>query len=169
MCCCDKPNVNGQPGYKWQPEHKPGIRPVAPPTLDDGDALIFDEPGRCGGIDSHSHHYRVVKRRFLGYWLYAHSGCGDKRIRLHGPDEGPRTTGSVVSTLLSLDSNARYWLLNAIYHATFDAEQDARDEESRKWRMAAAEKRIKTRKVRGSDAVKVWLEPARAIAAAEGR
>lgn len=51
MCCCDQPNVNGTPGYKWQPRDKPMTRQVNPPDIQDGDTLLFDEPGRCGGTD----------------------------------------------------------------------------------------------------------------------
>lgn len=158
MCCCEKPNVNGQPGYRWQPEHSPGIRPVDPPDLDEGDMLIYDEPGRCGGLDCHCHHFRVVAPRFgVGYWLYARNGGGDVRFQLRGPDKGPRTDGSLAVTLASLDSNARYWLLYALYRANHDGMDKATDKVNRTWRKAAAEKRIKTRKIRGSDSVKVWI------------
>ena len=60
MCCCAKPNVNGEPGYSWDGKSI-STRPVDPPMLEDGDVLLFDEPGRCGGMDSHCHHYRLVK------------------------------------------------------------------------------------------------------------
>ena len=52
MCCCGKPIVNGEFGYKWQPNDAPGVRESDPPELCDGDELIYDEPGRCGGLDS---------------------------------------------------------------------------------------------------------------------
>lgn len=58
MCCCGCPVVNGEPGYKWNPKDTPTVRPVDPPLLNDDDQLLRDEPGRCGGLDSHSHHYR---------------------------------------------------------------------------------------------------------------
>ena len=45
MCCCGKPVINGEMGYKWQPEHSPIVRQPAPPALQDGDALLYDEPG----------------------------------------------------------------------------------------------------------------------------
>lgn len=49
MCCCGKPVVNGEMGYKWQPNDNPRICPVNPPALEENDQLLRDEPGRCGG------------------------------------------------------------------------------------------------------------------------
>jgi hypothetical protein len=65
MCCCGTPVVNGEPGYKWQFNDTPGVRPVNAPSLNDNDQLLRDEPGRCGGLDSHSHHYRLVKSSLI--------------------------------------------------------------------------------------------------------
>jgi hypothetical protein len=150
MCCCGKPTINGQPGYRWQPNDTPSVRRVAPPALGEHDTLLYDEPGRCGGLDAHSHHFCVV--RSLGrFALLVHHGGGNERIRLS-------VTPTFAATLEALDTHARYWTLHAIYHAHSDGEQDATDKTTQRWRKAAAEKRIKTRKVRGSDAVKVWIE-----------
>ena len=151
MCCCDKPTINGQPGYKWQPNNPPSIRAVDPPLLDSDDSLIYDEPGRCGGLDAHCHHYCVVKC-FGSYYLYARHGGGDVRIRLS-------LTPTMENTLASLDTTARYWLLHAIYHAHEAGSETAREKTEQRWRKAAAEKRIKTRKQPGQAVVKVWIEP----------
>ena len=154
MCCCGKPTVNGQPGYRWNDPNGPtGIHPVNPPNLADGDVLIHDEPGRCGGQDSHSYHYRVVRRHGSLFLLVRHGG-GDEIIRLSNPV-------AVVVALASVVSIDRYWILNAIYHAHSDAARNAKESEAQRWRTAAVQKRIKTRKQRGSEAVKVWIEPAR--------
>ena len=107
--------------------------------------MLYDEPGRCGGMDSHSHHFRVV--RDIGLDLLVRHGGGEERVRLSGPIE---------AGLQALDSDARYWLLCAIYHAHHDGERDATDRERDKWQRAAAEKRIKTRKCQKY--VKVWIE-----------
>lgn len=149
MCCCGKPVINGETGYKWQPNDAPSIRLVNPPELQDGDQLLLDLPGRCGGLDSHSHHYRVVKR--IGWLLLVRHGGGDEAVRLSGPLE--RALKTVSETDL-------YWLLNAIYHAYSDGKHEARSTTAETWRKAAAEKRIKTRKQRGSNGVKVWIEHA---------
>jgi hypothetical protein len=148
MCCCNEPNVNGTMGYQWQPTHAPMVRPVDPPTVEETDVLLFDEPGRCGGLDSHCHHYRVVERHGSRL-LLVRNGGGDTSIRLSGPVSIP---------LLSLDSNGRYWLLNAIFHAQADGAMGAYARERAVWKQAAAEKRIRTRKQRGGNGVKVWIE-----------
>jgi hypothetical protein len=151
MCMCGKPTRNGEPGYSWNGE-PPHIRPVQPPDLKDGDELLYDEPGRCGGLDSHSHHLRVVKGRFH-YALLVRHGGGDERIDLG-------STRMAFDALAALDSDARYWLLLRLYHVQSDAARHARDASDAQWRQAAAEKRIKTRKQRGRGSVKVWIEPA---------
>lgn len=150
MCCCDHPNVNGTPGFKWQPNDEPRVHPVDPPEIIEYDTLLFDEPGRCGGLDCHCHHYRVV-RRFCSVYLLVRNGGGDARIRL-------TDTPSLLATLAALDSTARYWVLNTIYRAHSDGARQAADQCNTTWQRAAAEKRIKTRKQRGGDSVKVWIE-----------
>lgn len=147
MCCCGKPVVNGEPGYKWNFNDDPGVRRVDPPSLENHDTLIRDEPGRCGGIDSHCHHYRLVKS-FSSLILLVRNGTGDHRLRLSGPLE---------SVLARLDSTDCYWVLNAIYHAYSDGRQSGSEQTTATWRKAAAEKRIKTRKERGADRVRVWI------------
>lgn len=82
MCCCAKPNVNGELGYSWDGKNV-STRPVAAPTITDRDTLLFDEPGRCGGMDSHCHHYRLVKDIGISL-LVRHGGamcdqCEDSR------------------------------------------------------------------------------------------
>lgn len=167
MCCCDQPTVNGQPGYKWQPDDKPGIRPVCPPALDEHDKLLYDEPGRCGGdspdrrpgsrngCDAHCHHYRLV-RHFGSVELLVRHGGGDERFRVSH-------TWSLLNTLAALDSDSRYWVLHAIYHAHSDGARAAAEKTDMAWRQAAADKRIKTRKRRGTDSVKVWIEPKQTV------
>ena len=150
MCCCDKPTVNGELGYKWNdPQARAGVYPVNPPALADNDVLLRDLPGRCGGQDSHSHHYCLVKSGASLNLLVRHGG-GDERIRLSGP-----VTNFILQSLNSTDC---YWLLNAIHHAQSNAARDARDKEALRWRMAAADKRIRTRKLPARGTVKVWIE-----------
>lgn len=154
MCCCGQPVINGELGYRWQPTDRPSVRPVNPPATDDN--VLFDEPGRCGGQDSHCHHYRVVGASEGASFprLLVRHGGGDEEIHL--------SNGKAVrQALAALDSNGRYWMLNALYHAYADAKRSAQESEAARWRQAAAEKRIKVRKVRGRDAVRVELEEGR--------
>ena len=152
MCCCEKPTLNGEFGYKWQPNDNPVVRPVDPPELSALETMLFDEPGRCCGLDCHSHHLRLVRRPGGSFGLMVRHGGGDESFQLS-------ITKAFEQTVASLDSNARYWLLHTIYRAYKDGYQTGRNETAAKWRMAAAEKRIKTRKERGDDSVKVWIEP----------
>ena len=148
MCCCGKPNVNGQMGYKWSHDAAPGIHQPRPPDLRDGDELLFDEPGRCGGTDSHNFHFRVVKG--YGCDLLVRHGGGQERIRI-------AASHSIPAILAAMDSTARYWTLAAIYHAHADGKRLGQEQIATQWRQAAAEKRIKVRKVRGQVAVRVSI------------
>lgn len=148
MCCCASPNVNGTIGYQWSPTDRPSVRAVNPPTLAEHDTLVYDLPGRCGGQDSHCHHYRIVNHTFPT--LLVRHGGGDDRVRL--------SNGRQVSALLAtLDDTARYWLCNAIYRAHADGRTSGRNTEYERWYMAAAQKRIKVRKDRGRDAFRVSI------------
>lgn len=151
MCCCDKPNVNGTPGYSWD-GRTVGVYPVRPPTLAPHDSLVLDEPGRCGGIDSHSHHYRLVRDGGLAL-LVAHGG-GEERIT-HVSIYEPS-----LRAFLALESSARYFILNAIYHAYRDGLSKGEDSTGQRYRKAFIEGRLRKRKMPGRDAVKVWIEPA---------
>jgi hypothetical protein len=147
MCCCGKPVVNGQPGYRWNPNDNPTVRPVDPPSLKENDKLLRDDPGRCGGLDSHSHHYRLV-RCYGSLTLLVRHGGGDERLHLSSPIE---------RVLAELDSTDCYWALNEIYHAHSEGRRSGSEKTANHWRKAAAEKRIRTRKQRGSDTVRVWI------------
>ena len=151
MCCCGQPTINGQPGYRWQPNDPPSVRRVHPPVLNEHSTLIFDEPGRCGGIDCHCHHFCVVKD-FSFYKLLVMHGGGQEEVRLS-------TTKTMMDGMAAMDSNTRFWFLHAIYRAYSNGKQEASEKESQRWTRAAAEKRIKTRRVRGTHSVKVWIEP----------
>lgn len=149
MCCCGKPTINGEPGYSWDGKRF-GVRPPNPPELQEGDVLLYDEPGRCGGgTDSHCHHFRLVKNHFGFVYLLVRHGGGDERISLGSTRNG-------LKTLVALDSGERYWMLQMLYHVQADAARAARQKECEKWSNAAAEKRIKTRRLK--DRVRVTIE-----------
>lgn len=150
MCCCEKPTINGEPGYSWDGKETFTRRP-SPPELAEGDVLIYDEPGRCGGLDSHCHHFRIVKHYNIYYLLVQHGG-GPERIQLGG-DAWPG-----VKVFDQLNSHDRYWIIQLFYHAQKRQTSDAIEKERAVWQRAAANKRIKTRKMPKSDRVKVWIE-----------
>ena len=86
MCSCGKPTINGELGYRWQPTDAPSIHPLNPPDLRPGETLVYDEPGRCGGMDSHSFHYRVVSS--IRRWQAWRRGCADQAAVLHWSGTG---------------------------------------------------------------------------------
>lgn len=138
MCCCGKPVINGEMGYKWQPDNAPSIRPIDAPALGEGDVILFDEPGRCGGTDCHSHHFRVIENRGWLFLLVRHGG-GDERISI----------SRMLRLAIATATEGRYWLLHGIYSTQRDAETRGQQKEYRRWSEAAIEKRIRVRKVRG--------------------
>ena len=162
MCMCDKPTVNGQPGYRWNTtEGAPGVYPISAPKLLASETLLFDEPGRCkpqingkGLTDYHSHHFRLVGARYGEFRLLVKHGSGDERIDLGG---AYRRIADIAGLLP--DSDARYMFLYALYTMHEEGAAEARNDENEKWRKAAAEKRIKTRKMLKRGTVKVWIEP----------
>ena len=151
MCFHDRPTRNDVLGH------------LNPPALQDGDEILFDECGRCkaqvcgsGSTDYHSHHFRVVRSAHGGMvWLLVRHGGGDERVRL-------RYAYTRVTDILGLlDSDARYLMIHALYSVHSAASRAATSCESARWQKAAAEKRIKTKKQRGRDAVQVWIEESR--------
>ena len=152
MCACETPTINGEPGFKWQPNDSPSVCPIDPPTVAIDETILYDEPGRCGGIDSHCHHYRVTCWMKTRYYLRVRNGTGDHALPLRLYGKGLK------ETLAALDANSLYWLLNEIYSVHRDAEKQGREFERQVWSKAAAEGRLKTRKVRGQNNVKVWIE-----------
>lgn len=147
MCCCGKAVINGEEGYSWDGKTF-GVRSPSAPEIKDTDTLVYDEPGRCGGLDCHCHHFRVVKGTD-GLNLLVRHGGGTERFRLFN---------TMLKPLASLDSNGRFWMLHEIFWIQSQSAREAADKERLYWRKAAAEKRIKTRKCR--DRVKVWIESA---------
>lgn len=154
MCFCEKPTINGTAPVKTCFEYPASSYQPNPPALQEDESLLFDEPGRCGGIDSHAYHYRVAKWHSIYFLLVRHGG-GDERLRLHLYGRG------LVEALTLMGSNTRYWILNETYQVHSDAKDEATAETSSTWRKAAAEKRIKTRKQPSRGVVKVWIEPAK--------
>jgi hypothetical protein len=154
MCCCGKPTINGTPNaYSWDGRHFMTRTPNAPALLD-GETLVYDEPGRCGGIDAHSHHFRLVRDRYaIGHSIRVRHGGGEECIGLGC------TAEQFIPNLAALDSNARFWWMYLLYSAHQDGARHAERATDHKWRLAAAEKRIRTRKMPGRGMVKVWIEP----------
>ncbi len=141
MCCCGKPTINGEPGaYSWDGKSFM-TRPVDPPELASGDELIFDEPGRCGNkIDSHCFHFRIVRTGKCSTDLLVQHGGGMERIHLR--------EGGLLRAIEQAGDD-RYWLIQSFYHLQNKLVREATEAESRKWRQAIAQKKVKTRRRKG--------------------
>lgn len=150
MCCCIQPNVNGTPNvYRWNPTDTPMTRKPSPPTIGEQDTIIFDEPGRCGGVDVHHQHHTLVMRGEYSTFLLTRNGLGD---------HGFRVDKRIVPLLTVMNSNERFRFFEALYDAHSEGEKKATASVNKMWREAAAEKRIKVRKVRGKDAIGVHIQ-----------
>ena len=155
MCMCGKPTINGQPNaYSWDGKQFSTRHPF-PPAVPDGDELLFDEPGRCGGIDAHSHHFRLVKAQYGGFGLLVRHGGGEETVNL-----GYAVVRQLIPAMREMDSTTRFWLLHTLYTTARDAGELAAGRMEHRWRVAAAEKRIRTRKRRGQNLVEVGIVPA---------
>ena len=155
MCFCEKPTRNDEQ-QGWNSE-------AFAPALSGDDALVYDECGRCqpqvngtGSVDYHSHHFRLVTSYGMTYLLVRHGG-GDERVSIG------YSYMRVVELLEPMDSDRRYLMLHALYSIHKNASMTARNEESCRWQTAAAEKRIRTRKLPAQKQVKVWIEPIRQL------
>lgn len=151
MCCCGKPTKNGEPNaYSWDGKAFMTRHPTPPPTLD-GDEILIDEPGRCGGLDCHCHHFRVVKNG-LAYYLLTQRGGG----QTYRTELACSARFGGIAALLSLSSDARFWLLVAIYSTLQTETRKATDTERATWAKAAHDKKIKVNR-RGRHH-RVWIE-----------
>jgi hypothetical protein len=141
MCCCPKPNVNGTPNaYSWDGKSFMTNTPH-PPELAEGDTLMADEPGRCGGIDSHSHHIRLVKQQYGGHAILVRHGGGTERLPL-----GHRAEG-ITDAAMAMDSNARYWFLLKLLSVV----RDATDRKSEEVTATGARRRLTSASRRASN------------------
>ena len=143
-----KPTLNSECNYG-----------VAGPTIQKGETIVYDEEGRCcpqvngkGSTDYHSHHFRVFKNEYSGHRFAVKHGGGEESYNMY-----PHTR--VVEMLAKLDSDSRYLMLYALWSQWSDGDSKGYANADAKWRKAAAEKRIKTRKMPGRADVKVWIEP----------
>lgn len=133
------------------------------PTLDDGDVLLFSECGRVvkagtyghgqDDIDYRSHYFRIVKYGGGAYLLVKHGG-GEERVQLD------YSASRVAQFFKPLDSSERYLLMHLFYNMHVKARREATEKTAADYRKAFAEGRLKKRKVRGSNNVKVWIDNA---------
>lgn len=156
MCMCDKPNINGQKTYKWMKSHSKSIYPLNPPETFIDDVILFDEPGRCGGTDSHAFHFIVIERMGSLLLLVKHGG-GEDSIRI-GSTRGNHRRGIREALENATDSNARYWLMQTLYHTVQDERRLSTEAERSIWSKAAREDRLKIRSRQGQKYAEILPE-----------
>ena len=158
MCCCTKPNQNGQPGYSWDGKNI-GTRNISAPSVPDGATLVYDEPGRCSPmldgkpykLDHHCHHYRIYKGDY-GHVAVVELGMG--RVEFMESYDVDR----LVPLMRSMDSDARFIMLMTLEHTWNEAESKGRASESHKYRSAFADGRLKKRRLPKRGTTKIWIE-----------
>lgn len=160
MCCCQKPTLNGQPGYSWDGKAA-GTRKPYPPEVPEGWTILYDEPGRCGPtvggavvrIDHHCHHYRVVRDDIGSTHVLVQHGGGREEI-------GDTYNAAKLARLLAVlpDSDARFYALMAWDGVISNAKSAARESEAHRWRAAIADGRAKKRRYPQRGHTRVWIE-----------
>lgn len=126
------------------------------PALNADETMILDEPGRVlNNTCYRSHHFRVVLPEFGQYMLRVKHGGGTETWSIG-------YTKQVIEAIASLDSDSRFLMLHTLMRANQESARIASERTAAIWRQAAAEKRLKTRKVKGG--VKVWIEEAKTLA-----
>ena len=153
MCMCKVPSVNGTPNaYCWNDASKTSTYPVMSPELLEGDTVLFDEPGRCGRkCDSHSHHFTLVKN-YSWCAVVCRHGNGTERYDI--PDHG----NAIVPCLASMDSDSRYWTMQAIWTACQNAASKSASNTRATYEKAIIQKRVKVRTRKGRKSVHVMPE-----------
>lgn len=148
MCTCEHPNVNGEPGYRWQPSDRPSIRQPSPPELHEHDEMIYDLPGRCGRCDSHCHHFTIVNNYRGGRVLRVRHGGGDEAYDI-GSGFGSHRQGIMEALERCADDDERYWFIQTLYNVLRETRQEAAIKERETWKRAAREGRLKIRSRKG--------------------
>lgn len=122
------------------------------PSLLEGETSLFLEPGRVlDNVCYRAYCFRVVKPEFGDYVLRVKHGGGEESWRMEWNKR-------LIAALDAMDSDTRFITLHALMRAHQSITTKAIEKRDSFWRLAAAEKRIKTRKVKAG--VKVWIENA---------
>lgn len=129
-----------------------GAEPWRRPTIQDNDELIYSECGRImDKVDYRSHWFCIVKPKYGGPCLLVKHGAGEEHINLGW---SKRT----ISSLALLGSDDRYFLMHTLHKVHGEAKRAGMDETATKYKRAFVDGRLMKRKLRGQDAVKVWID-----------
>lgn len=128
------------------------------PTIEPEETTLFDEPGRLlthdgSPVDYCAYHFRVTQHRFGPYRLHVKHGGGQEVWPLCFAPELPAALGK-------MEPDDRFRFLHLLMQTNHKTAEHTAQRLTAQWQQAAAEKRIRTRKLPGQPRVKVWIEPA---------
>lgn len=129
-----------------------GAEPWRAPKPAEGETVIYSEHGRV--LDNtcyRSHWFMLIREAYGGYAVLVRHGAGEERVRIWSK--------RIVAALEHVDSDARYYLLHTIFTTWKQGREQGYSAAALEHKQAMAEGRLKCRKVRGRDEVKVWIEP----------
>lgn len=117
-----------------------------------GNNVLLEEKGRViGEVDYNCYTLKLV--RDMGFHhLYVTHGAGEEKISLIHVKE------QVIKNILNMDPDTRFLTLFAFYDIAKSEFQKGFNKAEVIYQRAAAEGRLKTRKVRGENRVRVWVE-----------
>jgi hypothetical protein len=142
-------------------ERNYGAEPWRAPDLAEGDTLLYSECGRIikahtyghgsNGVDYRSHYFRVVKNGSYCYLLVKH-GAGRERIQI---DYSAQRAAQFFD---HLDTNESYLLMHMLFSLYKQTRRDAEAATAATYKSAFISGKLKKRKARGQDSVKVWID-----------
>lgn len=117
-----------------------------------GNNILLEERGRIiGEVDYNCYTLKLV--RDMGFHhLYVTHGAGEEKISLIHVKE------QVIKNILNMEPDTRFLTLFAFYDIAKSEFQKGFCRAETIYQRAAAEGRLKTRKVRGENRVRVWVE-----------
>lgn len=128
-----------------------GKEPFREPTLNPGDVLLIDEPGRVfkgggalWGTCYQSHYLRVVRSEYGSLTLLVKHGAGEERIHLDST-----RSKRAIEGIQKLDSDTRYSVLYTLYALHRDTNRNTRDQTAALYTGAFLEGRLKRRRKGG--------------------
>lgn len=131
------------------------LDPARAPKVHETDTVIFSEHGRIAfNLDYRSHWFILVKQQFAGHALLVSHGAGEEQIQL------PRCRFEhVIDVLSGLNSDLRYLMMYQLFDIHKEGRTLGREAVEFLYKKAFAHGRLKKRKIRGANKVKIWIEP----------
>ena len=130
------------------------------PAVPEGEILLHDEPGRVLDQGSHrvcysAYHYRLTQAGKGGrLMLRVKHGGGEECQDIGYPN--PQN----LAAFAALDSDARFILFHMLRTASDDGAKRAAARVRQEYAQAFTDGRLRKRKERGANRVRVWIEPA---------